>query len=1400
MKSRKWVLISLIVFLIAVVGIQLSWKFFSINDRLLTLLLGEIKPNIQGNVSIEKLEVRLGTIHLKGIEIAWKNQPYIVDVKDLRLGFNLFNLLKYNFNPLRFISDIAVDHPRFVFKYSPHAPVPAQKGKSISTDSLAKDMMPSKYRQRLIDFKFVGRIVLTQGEVGVQDSSGKTHEIIQNLDGWINTENLSKAIVRMNGRFLVAKRDNLGVNGQINVKMGILDSLRLNIINSDLTKAFPENAVSQFQIKRGEMSGRLLLTEKNLESPQKLNLSGNIWLKNVDVNFLNNKIPIRNLSYKIRIRHWNAQFVEATQDIFGKEVRIAGTIKNILNPVLDLSLTSNGLNIRRILKAAVPGWKGRLTGLVKPAVKVVGSAYNPQVTGELSTSGVVFNDFPIHRAKILFSWKKSEFSLKRAILKSHDLLASFSGSLTQPGKKANGAFTYRINGNVMPLLKGVPIRNLDKLLLSLNGNLQIEKGNLLNACSFSMAGIGEKIDSLRLAGSSTFQNRFFRINLKEPTGNFRGRLSMDYNQRQPILNAEMLHFGNTLWDVLPLPFEKHLAKHLTVSLKINGKKSNYVYTIVGERKNTESLIPGLFQIDGAITAKNQETAVSGKILYFPLSGTSVPGDIQLKIDSERIELQEYRLGNYYYMTGSLNRKNQGIKAQIQIEQAQLSHVFDGILLQPVMNVHGYVTGLVSLWGTLTDPKVVGQFNLKRGIFNGYGYYNGLISFEFAKKLFRVGQLVLNREQEQILSISGATNISTKKLNFQIHGKNVDMQFLSQLFGSRFNFLSGRSTFDLSLLDRWESPDIRGHLEFRKGRLFFVNFDRMSMDLGKNPQEINNGSGRPGIRIRKMTLIRENKFTVHSTAFFPFSNNREMDVRLKGKGDFLALLLENIRFFSRTASQSAFSFSIGGTYSAPVYTGGTVDFKKGEIDFQDVLPPARELAGHVQLEPQGQFVHIQNLSGTLAGEPIIIKSFGGDIKSKRPLDPLIIHSWGLNFGVIGLKTGQKGLPVHIPGMMGKGEKVWIVAKGKAPGEYFYLAGTSEHPTLRGFAYIRDGNITYPFEEGKKKPEKKNKKPGFMTDVLNRMVWDITVLPQKNVRYVKTVAGLLDKVWINAIVTSPENGLHFSGSISDQSFRIVGKVESTRGTIEYLDLNFSVAKFGAEFDRSQILPVVYGRARTTVTDSTGFPYNIYLTLYTVDPATKIEQERGRWGKIRFRLSTDNPNIGTSEGQILTALGYYSLGYSSKNNAKLRSMATDVIGISADRLLLRPLFRPVERRLESALHVGMVSIRSRFAQNMIELNYNRDSYYSRQIDPRYLLFRSTQITIGKYLKNNLFLLYSGEIEAGLDPRYQEKGVGLKHTFDLEYRIKPNLLLELQYNYDSLLLLHKQDLRLQIRHSFTF
>jgi hypothetical protein len=75
-----------------------------------------------------------------------------------------------------------------------------------------------------------------------------------------------------------------------------------------------------------------------------------------------------------------------------------------------------------------------------------------------------------------------------------------------------------------------------------------------------------------------------------------------------------------------------------------------------------------------------------------------------------------------------------------------------------------------------------------------------------------------------------------------------------------------------------------------------------------------------------------------------------------------------------------------------------------------------------------------------------------------------------------------------------------------------------------------------------------------------------------------------------------------------------------------------------------------------------------------------------------------------------------------------------------------------------------------------------------------------VGKYLIERLFLLYTGQLEAGMGYRYQQEGFGFRHTLGLEYRINPSLLLQMQYDYDSLLLWQKEDKRIMLRHSFPF
>jgi hypothetical protein len=466
-----------------------------------------------------------------------------------------------------------------------------------------------------------------------------------------------------------------------------------------------------------------------------------------------------------------------------------------------------------------------------------------------------------------------------------------------------------------------------------------------------------------------------------------------------------------------------------------------------------------------------------------------------------------------------------------------------------------------------------------------------------------------------------------------------------------------------------------------------------------------------------------------------------------------------------------------------------------LQLEDVAPIVDQIECEVVLEPLNQFVRFDRVAGTIRDQRFYAFTHLDSIQTDNQIEPLIISDWGLNFGIIEFRTNEKGVPLHIPGLMEEEDEGWFIVKGQESVTHFQISGPSEHPLARGTILANNTPFTFPFIFD----EETSPEPSLSEEILESIRWDVDLFPQNDVHYVKQLPGLIDNVWINAFIDPQISQLKFSGIISDETFRAEGLVQSTRGNIEYLDLNFRVDKFAAEFDKSDIFPIVYGKASTTISDSSGFPSNIYLTLFVYDKDNKIELERGRWSDdIRFKLSSDNPTIGSNEAQILAALGY---SFDKIN----RDEVAQVFGNSTDHLLFRPLFRPVERKLERTLGLDVIRFRSHFARNMMDVLNGKDetldsgSNLYHDIDYRYFLFRSTQVMVGKFLSNNLYFLYSGQLDAGR-LKYQEPGIGLRHSIDLEYRILPNLLLELQYNYDSLLLSKREDKRIQLKHSFVF
>ena len=105
--------------------------------------------------------------------------------------------------------------------------------------------------------------------------------------------------------------------------------------------------------------------------------------------------------------------------------------------------------------------------------------------------------------------------------------------------------------------------------------------------------------------------------------------------------------------------------------------------------------------------------------------------------------------------------------------------------------------------------------------------------------------------------------------------------------------------------------------------------------------------------------------------------------------------------------------------------------------------------------------------------------------------------------------------------------------------------------------------------------------------------------------------------------------------------------------------------------------------------------------------------------------------------------------------------------------------------------------------ESSYLRYGYIN-TFDPALLLLQSSQITIGKYVMNDIYFTYSGQLVS----IYDEPKLGLNHRFGVEYRLLQNLLLEFEYDrfmFDATYYLEYQksrfqDFRIRLKHSFNF
>jgi len=1388
MRSRRWILIIALFVAFTALVIYHGWNLFKVNERIKNYVLIKLKPALGGDCQIEKLEMALGAVHLKNVKINFKDNNFSLWVEDIRVGLNLTSVVKNGFHPQKIPHDILFIKPYLTIRFFPRI-----KSQNSASDFSVAGVSSGKYWEWFKNIDFIKRITISKGRISYADSINHHKvQLAHDVNGWLSSKNGGNVSARLVGKVLNSPNYNLLMTASIDVIRARLELFNIKLNNYKWQEKIPVFIPDHFNIRQGTIDGTISLANKK-SSSNGFDIWGKVSLTDGSFQISNKNLYFDNININAEIKEWNRIVVESSSLLLnGSPFIISGNIKNLLDPRLELTLESKNFNIKENLDYMLPKSRINVRGYSNVAFQITSTFNNPTVKGQLSCSKLAIDNKVLHQFKSKFTFEASIFQIRGFSGQLGTLKLDGEGKIDFSRTEDNVSFSLNSSGEIFPELVKLPFRSLDSSasqlqirgggnLTHLSGTVDLRLKPLNQDTTFRFNGvfnIGEKQLSLRVISPSHY---FIG----------EGSLFLSENQQKYLIKLKDVH--NLLYGIPELQKLSKIFNYKTSFTHIEGDPANWRitgnYTWIGEKDEPNRTA----NMTCSIKSKDDTQHLSANINIY--SGEEkFYSNLNLIRTPEYLEIKNFDIGNLFSSSGRIHLSDDNqIEASVILPNASLQKLESLIFCNNGLINQGKCYGAIAISGNLKYPLVSGKFDFSEVKLNKIGFYDAVMNFQLINNRVMLDEFNIKRNQQLIFNCDGFYSINNDQLNFDFTGKDIDLNSLVTTILNKPRLLEGKGSAEIKLRGSLKHPKLYGNVDVEHGKLSRFSYDQIILDLGDDQSldwnhnavdsdTLENG----GVVFQRILITKFGQFQIEGRGVIPFSGEIPADIELDGKGNILSILPELTPFFVETKSKADWEVNLTGRPNNLIISGVKLTLSEGYLKLKDVAEEIKDIAAIMELEQDG-FLNVKFIEGKIKGKKFTFHNFESvPISSDGNLESFLIPELGLNLGIFTLETSLKGIPLHIPGLMEKREIGLFIFSGKSEQEKFYFGGPLDQPLVRGKIQLQNANFTFPFIPVKSAPSR----PDPVVEVLKKIEWNVTALVGKDLHYQRQIPSGLDNVYVDLLIDAGVGGLQFNGILDENSFGVLGRLESSRGMVEYLDLDFQVVKAGIEFDKSTLLPFIFGEARTTVTDSTGYPYYIYLTLLTLDEETGHAQKRGRFGEMAFQLSSDNPNLGDTEGEILA-----SLGYSASNIPK---MATDIIGISTDNLVFRPLFRPFERQLERTLGLDMVRFSSRFTRNLIEMNLSDERNF--QFNSKLFLLRSTKLIIGKYLADRFFFLYTGQLEAGMDYRYQQEGFGFRHTLGLEYRINPGLLLQMEYDYNSLLLWQKDDKRIILRHSFPF
>ncbi len=1357
-------------------SLPLLVNMLGIDDRLKTYIVEKLGESTGALISVESLRIDYDTIEVNDIKFVSEGAFANFVVKGLRFKYNLWQILLNSDQPYRAIEDVYLVEPRVIFKVADETGV--EMAELVKDSDSSADNLLGILQQ----FEHIDRIQVSDGRILYQQRNGNFVVIGQNFNGWLTSENMRDIRLEASGGLFQGDGTDIQIFGQFNLSEQKY-AARLEIHDFDLSEIGLFSGDEDYQIGHGKVNGRLYVSASKLQRDS-VTVNGYLSLDEFDGSW--NETVADNIQVGLTIYDNRAdiKFIDGTisgaeikgtagiSDIFRPRIHGEMSLKNLalgaLTPYVDLPFSEKD-QISADFKFTADKEMYLLNGSVASAMLHTQSVDINSLRGHFTLDSSRFNltgmrfnvdDFHV-RSSGSYLIRDGRFNLQahvdskfgehlffdRISGKAQNLDARISGNFKK--SSASGSWTYTIADSQ------------DTRVIDINGRV-----DYLN-------------DEFQLALNRNFdQDFFFSLQIShlmsEP------RINFGYIENLPLAELTSLEWAQTLFR--HYGFEGIVAGNVThVQAEVKAFNRKEPADAIVLSTSLRNLLRDVKVIDAQMRYNNFNGLAKFELGPEFLKGTvhsgkSMTGDIDINL-----------------------LRHQQIKVDVNLAEFAISQFLDDSTTQGF----GELNGNLQINGNIDRPQISANLEGDKFVLNDIGYYKFDFDLTANEDSVFIPEVHLSLNNLPIMEGQAVFHLDSSCIHAALHGQEIESEYILQTIVPDIESLSGTIDYQLEIDGPFVSPSVTGALDLRSGMFDRIPFDKLHVEFN---DELIEGEDFFAVRnhqinIRHFEMINGGQFHFEGSGDFPLYEYGELNLDLNFDGDILSLIPKWDSFFVDGASFTTIKLGVAGTLKQPKLTSGMIHIESGELWLADVARHIENINGDIVLHPGTDQVDIKNFRAEVDGDRLTINTVRDvEIPGGKKLDHWFFRDLDLDFGVLEMLTTSSGVELNIGGLMLPGETGRLALAGKDEIPYFYFAGPVKNPYAWGELTLSRSRITYPFDGG-------DGKPTPVTEFLMRVDWDVLVRAGRDLQYVRAIPAFIGEVDSDLNVDPDSEGLNFRGIIDKQTFAPIGKLVSNRGRVEYLDMNFRVENFSVNFQQLESAPEVAGRAWTTVRDSVGaIPRTIYLELYAVDEQTGQRVRNARWEEFRFRLVTADPTIGETQEQVLAYMGY--------SVSNLKQKATQVGGAVTENYLIRPLLRPLERSLERVLGVDLVRFNSSIAKNLFYVSLGQKYYQDNAIGalnlnnasaPYLLLIESSELTVGKYLSQDLYLTYTGQLIATAETEGND--FNFNHSLGLEYRFFKNLLLELEYdreilNYYNIYTnkVYQEDIKVRLRHSFSF